>query len=220
VKLRLVSHPLCPYVHRSRMTLLEKEVAHEVTYIDLANKPAWFLQLSPRGKTPLLLVDDTPLFESGAINEFLDETQPPRLLSEDAIERAQQRAWIEVANDLFAAHFRMITAPAAADYESAKVALDGALTAFEASVRGPFFGGEKFSLVDVAVAPALLRFAVAESHGAPPQLHELPKVAAWSRRLVARPSTRRAVPPDFDERYLGMLRERGGYFVKQLMKLV
>jgi glutathione S-transferase len=219
MKLQLVSHPLCPYVHRSVITLLEKEVAHELTYIDLANKPAWFLALSPRGKTPLLLVDGTPLFESGAINEFLDETHPRKLLAQDALERAQQRAWIEVANDVFAGHFRLVTAPTAADYEAARAALDGALGAFEAALRGPFFSGEAFSLVDVAMAPALLRLAVAEKHGAPPLLAKWPKVSAWSERLVARPSTTRSIPADFDERFLGMLRERGGYFVKELMKL-
>ncbi|HEX4457166.1 MAG TPA: glutathione S-transferase family protein [Polyangia bacterium] len=219
MKLQLVSHPVCPYVHRSLITLLEKNVAHELTYIDLANKPEWFKQLSPRGKIPLLVVDGQVLFESGAINEFLDETYGPRLLSDDAIERARERAWIEVANDVFASHFRLLTAATAADYAAAQTALDGALAALEGALRGPLFGGEKLSLVDVAMAPAFLRFAVTAKLGAPPLLTAFPKLAAWSERLLARPSTTRAVPADFTEQYLMLLRQRGGHLVKTIMKL-
>ncbi len=219
MKLQLISHPVCPYVHRSLITLLEKGVPHELTYIDLANKPDWFKQLSPRGKIPLLVVDGQTLFESGAINEFLDETHAPRLLSDDAITRARERAWIEVANDVFASHFRLLSAPTAADYTAAQAALDGALAALEGSVRAPFFGGDRFSLVDVAMAPAFLRFAVSEAHGAPPLLTAFPRLAAWSRELLARPSTTRAVPADFADHYLTLLRQRGGHLVKAIMKL-
>lgn len=219
MKLQLISHPVCPYVHRSRITLLEKDVPHELTYIDLGNKPEWFKQLSPRGKIPLLVVDGQTLFESGAINEFLDETHGPRLLSDDAIERAQQRAWIEVANDVFATHFRLLSAPTAADYAAAQAALDGTLAVLEAAVRSPCFGGEKLSLVDVAMAPAFLRFGVTAKHGAPPLLTALPKLTAWSERLLARPSTTQAVPADFEDHYLTLLRQRGGHLVKTIMKL-
>ncbi|MCU1278566.1 MAG: Glutathione S-transferase [bacterium] len=217
MKLQLVSHPLCPFVHRSVITLIEKDVPYELTYIDLTNKPEWFLELSPRGKIPVLVADGTPLFESAAINEFLDETHAPRLMPEDAMERARQRAWIEVANDLFAAHGKLITAPSAAELEPATAALGIVLARFEKAAQGPFFAGETLGVVDIAVAPAFHRMAVAESESAPPLLAKFPKVAAWAQRLVARPSTTRAVPPDFSERYLGMLRERGGYFVKELM---
>ncbi len=218
MKLRLISHPLCPFVHRSAILLIEKSVPYELSYIDLRAKPDWFLKLSPRGKIPLLTVDEKPLFESSAINEFLDETHPPRLLPEDPYERARQRAWIEVANDLFAAHFKLITA-AKADLEAATTALDGALGRFESELREPFFAGDRLGLVDIAVAPAFHRFAAAEAHGAPSSLARFPKVAAWAQRLATRPSTVRAVPDDFVERYLGMLRELGGSFVRDVMKL-
>jgi glutathione S-transferase len=219
VKLQLISHPLCPFVHRSLITLLEKDVPHERTYIDLVNKPDWFLAISPRGKIPVLVVDGTTLFESAAINEFLDETHPPRLFPDDPIERAKQRAWIEVANDLFAAHFKLTRAPTEVEVTAALAALDKTLAYFEAALAGPFFAGEALGPVDIAVAPAFYRFAVAEAHGAPSLLSEHVKVTAWAQRLVARPSTSQAVPPDFSERYLAMLRDHGGYFRAARLKL-
>ena len=50
--LHLMSHALCPYVQRAAISLTEKGVAFERTTVDLANKPEWFLGISPLGKTP------------------------------------------------------------------------------------------------------------------------------------------------------------------------
>ena len=74
--LKLISHKLCPYVQRAVIALTEKGVAFERVDIDLANKPEWFLGISPLGKTPVLLVGDVPIFESAVILEYLEETQP------------------------------------------------------------------------------------------------------------------------------------------------
>ena len=54
MKLELISHKLCPYVHRAAITLREKGVPFERREIDLKNKPDWFTKLSPYGKVPLL----------------------------------------------------------------------------------------------------------------------------------------------------------------------
>jgi len=61
--LKLISHPLCPYVQRAAIALNEKRVDFEREYIDLANKPDWFREISPLGKVPVLLVDGVPVFE-------------------------------------------------------------------------------------------------------------------------------------------------------------
>jgi hypothetical protein len=55
MKLTLISHPLCPYVQRAVIALKEKHASYERIDIDLNAKPAWFLELSPTSKTPLLL---------------------------------------------------------------------------------------------------------------------------------------------------------------------
>ena len=65
--LKLISHKLCPYVQRAVIALTEKGVAFERIDIDLANKPDWFLKISPLGKTPVLQVSDTAIFESAVI---------------------------------------------------------------------------------------------------------------------------------------------------------
>ena len=57
-KLTLISHKLCPYVQRAVIALNEKGVGFERVDIDLANKPDWFLKLSPLGKVPVKLKVD------------------------------------------------------------------------------------------------------------------------------------------------------------------
>src|SRR6195952_1065845 len=102
--LKLISHKLCPYVQRAVIALTEKGVAFERVDIDLANKPDWFLKISPLGKVPVLLVGDVPIFESAVILEYLEETQAPPLHPADALGRAEHRGWIEfgsaVLNDI------------------------------------------------------------------------------------------------------------------------
>ena len=61
------------------IVLRAKDIAFEVTYINLREKPEWFLEISPHGKVPVLNVDGQPLFESNAIAEYLDEVVAPRL---------------------------------------------------------------------------------------------------------------------------------------------
>jgi glutathione S-transferase len=56
-KLTLISHPLCPFVQRAAIVLLEKGASFDRIDVDLAAKPDWFLALSPTGKVPLLKVE-------------------------------------------------------------------------------------------------------------------------------------------------------------------
>lgn len=47
--LTLISHPLCPFVQRAAIVLLEKQVPFQRINVDLSDKPAWFVEISPTG---------------------------------------------------------------------------------------------------------------------------------------------------------------------------
>ena len=95
-KYMLVSFKTCPWVQRSAIMLREKGTPFELRHIEPDNRPDWFLAISPHKKVPVLTVDDTiSLFESNAINEYLDETIEPRLHPEDPVARARNRAWTD-----------------------------------------------------------------------------------------------------------------------------
>jgi glutathione S-transferase len=215
--LELVSFPLCPYVHRSTILLLEKRADFQVVYVDLNDKPDWFLAISPRSKVPVLVVDSVPIFESAVINEYLDETVPPRLLPADPLERARQRAWIEVANDLFERQYDVVYAPTRDAFDAGRPKLAAVLERLEEAVRAPYFAGASLGLVDVALAPALFRCSVLEACSSVRFLEEFPKLRGLTELLCARPSVRKGAPEGFAEKYVARMRGRASYLGRELV---
>ena len=213
MKLELVSHALCPFVHRAAIMLREKGVPFDRRIVDLKNKPEWFLAISPRGKVPVLVADGKPLFESAAICEFLDETHPPRLIPSDPFERARQRAWVEVANDLLAAQFKMLTAADPSEAEKTRAVVHALLERFEKAIITGLISETAFGLIHVAVAPALHRFVVAAERLGVDLLARTPRLAALSASLTSRPSVAETVPEDFGDQFIQILAERGSVLV-------
>ena len=79
----LISHKLCPYVQRAVIALIELNVSFKRIDIDLKNKPDGFMAMSPLGKVPILVIDDdTRLFESAIIAEYVNEVNSGTLLKE------------------------------------------------------------------------------------------------------------------------------------------
>jgi glutathione S-transferase len=69
--IRLFSAQGCPFAQRSRALLTLLNEPFELEEIDLANKPAHFLALSPTGRVPMMQDDGLLLYESAIINEYL-----------------------------------------------------------------------------------------------------------------------------------------------------
>ena len=139
--IQLVSFKLCPYVRRSVITLLKKGVAFDIKYIDLANKPDWFLKISPLGKVPVLQVADDVLFESAVINEYLDEVNPPSLHPSDPMQKAQNRAWIEFVSNVFTSFFMMCMAKDNDSMSRQQESFKSMLQTLNDKIQGPFFNG-------------------------------------------------------------------------------
>ena len=206
-ELTLVSHHLCPYVQRAVIALIEKSVPFDRHDIDLAAKPDWFQAISPLGKVPLLIVDQgngarAAVFESSAICEYLDETQPGRRLHpETALERARHRGWMEIGSSILADLWGLETARDSTTYDAKHAMLVEKFTRIEDELNGgPFFAGSAFSFVDAAFAPIFRYFDVFDDLTAAPILAPFPKVMAWRCALMARPSVREAVSRDYAER--------------------
>ncbi|HWU19856.1 MAG TPA: glutathione S-transferase family protein [Devosia sp.] len=219
-KLTLISFPTCPYVQRAVIALKEKQVDFDVVYIDLANKPDWFLAISPLGKVPVLKVEreghePAIVFESAVILEYLEETAAGvKLHPEDALERAQHRSWIEFGSQVLGDLWRISNAKDNGELDAARQALTGKLTRLETIVVGPFFAGERFSAVDAVFAPAFRQIDALESAVDAGLTRDLPKISAWRQALAARPSVRDAAPADFADQYLKRLRNNDAHILK------
>ena len=209
----LVSHLLCPYVQRAAIALGEKGVPFERVVIDLANKPQWFLDISPLGKVPLLKVQradgtEAVLFESNVICEYLEETQPgARLHPEDPLTRAEHRAWMEFGSAILSDLWGYETTQDAKVFEQKRLALVAKFERVEAALgAGPYFAGKDFSLVDAVFAPVFRYFEVFDTLIDSRIFAALPRVDAWRKALAARPSVRDAVVPEYPQHLMDFLK--------------
>lgn len=216
-RITLISHALCPYVQRAAIVLMEKGVEFERREIDLANKPSWFLELSPLGKTPVLLVDGEAIFESAVICEFLDETEGARLHPEAPLLRARHRAWMEFGSSLLNTIGAFYNAPNEEALDARTRDIRHRFEQLEATLReGPYFAGEHFSIVDAVFGPVFRYFDVFETLGDFDFFGDLPKVAAWRRNLAARHSVSNAVHEDYHARLRTFLGNRGSALSRRI----
>jgi len=210
--LELISFKTCPFVHRAAITLAYKNVKHKLSFIDLANPPDWFLKISPLQKVPVLRVNDEILFESAVINEYLDEITGAELQPKDALARARNRAWIEVASNMLGNNFMMKMAGDRENYEKYRSRLISQMVRLEQQLGdGPWFNGEYFSLADTAFAPLFVHDAVADYRISVIDPVTMPKVDAWAKRLMALPAVKDSVVPEFEALFVAALEKANTY---------
>lgn len=212
----LVSHALCPYVQRAAILLAEKGVRFERRDVDLGAKPQWFLDVSPLGRTPVLLVDGTPIFESAVICEYLDETLEPRLHPADPLQRAQQRSWMEFGSATLNGIAALYAAPGASALQGRAAELRGRFEQLEVVLgSGPYFAGERFGLVDAVFGPVFRYFDVIDRIEDFGLWLNLPRVCRWREALARRPSVVSAVDETYPERLLQFVRARGSELARR-----
>ncbi len=214
-KYRLVSFKTCPWVQRAAIVLREKKVEFEFIHIESDQRPEWFAAISPHGKVPVLRIDDTTaLFESNAIAEYLDETLQPRLHPEDPLRRAVNRAWTDYLPTFSGALGAVGGAKTADALTAAREAASKAFTRIEEALSGqggdgPYFNGERYSLLDAGYSPFLQRYLIVEELAGDTTTQQFPRTRRWAQALIARPTTHTFAPEVFRGLYLEGLKRRG-----------
>lgn len=217
----LVSHTLCPYVQRAAIVLAEKGLPFERRDIDLANKPEWFLKISPLGKTPVLLVDKQPIFESSVICEYLEEIAQPHLHPANPLKRAQHRAWMEFGSALLSLIGAFYSAKDEATLVARAEEIRDRLGQIEAVLGdGPFFAGSAFSIVDAVFGPVFRYFDAFDAIDGFAFCSSLPKVQRWRSALASRPSVAGAVRADYPDLLASFLRARGSSLSRRMAPVI
>lgn len=217
----LVSHALCPYVQRAAIVLAEKGLPFERRDIDLANKPEWFLKISPLGRTPVLLVDQQPIFESAVICEYLEEIALPHLHPANPLQRAQHRAWMEFGSALLNSIGAFYSARDEATLTARAEETRARLGQIEAVLGdGPFFAGSAFSIVDAVFGPVFRYFDVFDTIDGFALCRNLPKVQRWRSSLASRPSVAGAVRANYPDLLTHFLRARGSSLSRRMAPVV
>ncbi|EEY19627.1 glutathione transferase omega-1 [Verticillium alfalfae VaMs.102] len=199
----------CPFVQRSWMVLHEKRIDHHYKEVNPYNKDPdgpnkEFLGLNPRGLIPTMAVPARdgggkvrPLYDSTIVSEYLDEEYAdeskhgPRLFPTDPYERARCRLWIDHINNKIVPGFYKFIQHTPEKTHSIDNARSEFLNHIRTLVRemhpsGPWFLGERFSMVDVMLAPWAMRLFLIDHYkpggvGIPPPTKETGELETWSR---------------------------------------
>ena len=210
-KLELVSHTLCPYVQRAAIVLVEKNIDHTRTNIDLANKPDWFVEMSPLGKVPVLKKEGNILFESQVIADYLDEVTDGSLYPEDPWQKAHHKAWIEFGSATLNAIAAFYNAQNKVTFEEKRQQLRAKFAIIEKMIRGPYFAGEAFHLIDGVWATIFRYLDTFDEIADFDLLTGLPYTGAWRSHLSVRPSVQSVVAKNYADELKQFLVRRQSY---------
>ena len=175
--------------YRVRLALAWKRLEYRSIPIDLRlgrQSDDGYRALNPQGLVPLLMAGGTPIMQSLAIIEYLDEVHPtPALLPADALGRARVRAAAQmVACDVHPLNnlrvLRYLKDPMgqeqAAIDEWARHWMGAGLTALEAFAAahgGQFLHGDALTLADLCLVPQIYNARRVEMN-----LHDFPRLCA------------------------------------------
>ncbi len=223
MKLKLISFAICPFVQRSVIVLKQKKVDFEIEYIDLKNKPDWFLEISPLGRVPVLVVDEKDvIFESAIISEFVDEVTQPVLALTDAVAKAKERAWIAYASEMQPLQYQTLIATDEEGFSEKVNALIVGLMRLKEVAKAPFYRGTEFSLVDAAYAPIFMRMAmmpeVDAQFRAQAKERDAEHLVTWYDHLLAQDYVKNSVIDNFTQETETFFADKDSYYFARKAK--
>ncbi len=181
----LYSTATCPFSHRCRIVLHEKDMDFQVIDVDPHNKPEDLAVISPYGRVPILIERDLVLYESNIINEYVDDRFPhPQLMPAEPVMRARARLLLHRFEQELFCHVEAVEQNDQKIADKMRVAIAESLTMIAPIFdKQKYMLGDEYSMLDVAIAPLLWRL---DHYGI-----SLPKQATpllkYSERLFSRP---------------------------------
>ncbi|KAL0406664.1 UNVERIFIED_CONTAM: putative glutathione S-transferase parC [Sesamum latifolium] len=179
---------------RARVALAEKGVEYEYREESLqAEKSTLLLQMNPVHKqVPVLIHNGKPVCESLIIVEYIDEVwkdKSPDLLPAQPYQRAQARFWADFVDRKVYDAGRKLWTTKGEELESGKKDFIDILKVLEGELgEKPYFGGENFGFVDVALIPFYSWFHTYETFANLSIREHCPKLIAWAKRCMERES--------------------------------
>jgi len=163
--MKLIAAPTSPFSRKVRIVLAEKRIEYEFIIDNPHDAATRVPELNPLGKIPVLVLDDdTTLFDSRVIVEYLDNASPvTRLIPDDTRHRIQVRRWEALADGCTDAAVSIVMEKRrpAAKQSAESIArqqgkIDRALAAMSADMGNrSWCSGEAYNLSDIAVGCAL-----------------------------------------------------------------
>lgn len=192
-----------PYVRKTRIVLAEKKIDYEFVADNGGADGSGIDHLTPLGRVPVLVLDDeSTLFDSRVIVEYLDNLAPnSRLIPPPGRERILIKRWEALADGICDAAITAILEARRPDRQQNRTAIARQQTIITHSLahcaqdlgEHPWCFGTSICLADIALGSTLgylaFRFPAIDWHGTHPHLARL------YDKLMLRPSFADTVPP-------------------------
>ncbi|XP_058108108.1 glutathione S-transferase DHAR3, chloroplastic-like isoform X2 [Magnolia sinica] len=182
----------CPFTQRVLLTLEEKHLPYNMKLVDLANKPEWFLKITPEGKVPVIKIDEKWIADSDVITQALEEKYP-----EPPLAVPPEKA--SIGSKIFPTFIGFLQCKDPND--GTEQALLTELTSFNDYIKGngPFINGKDICAVDLSLGPKLYHLEIALGHYKKWSIPEsLPYVRSYMKTIFSMDSfiKTRALPED------------------------
>ncbi|XP_057795998.1 glutathione S-transferase U19-like [Salvia miltiorrhiza] len=173
---------------RARVALGVKGVEYEYREEELSNKSQLLLESNPvHKKIPVLIHNGKPVCESLIIVQYIDEVWNHKspLLPSDPYQKAQARFWADYIDKKLYDAGKKLGTTKGEEQEAAKKEFVEILKLLESQLgEKPFFGGDSFGFVDVALITFSTWFHTYEAFANFSIEEQCPKLAAWVKRCL------------------------------------
>ncbi|KAK4484645.1 hypothetical protein RD792_007234 [Penstemon davidsonii] len=186
------------FAMRVKVALAEKGIEYEHKEQDLANKSQLLLEMNPiHKKVPVFIHNKKPICESLIIVQYIDEVWKDKspLLPSDPYQRAQARFWGDFIDKKVNDAARKIWTTKGEELEKAKKDFIESLKLLEVEIGDkPYFGGEDFGYLDVALITFYSGFYAFETIGKFRIEEHCPKLIEWAKRCMEKESVSKSLP--------------------------
>jgi len=204
-EIKLLGLAISVYTRIARLALEEKNIDYVLQEVDIfadAGPPREYLELNPFGTIPCLLHGDLVIYETSAINRYVDEISPAISLQPSPPEQqARMNQIISILDNycyrpmVWDVYVQRVVVPSGgglADEASIAAALPGLRLVLEQldDWRGErdFLVGQALSLADLHLYP-MLSYFIETAEGAS-MLKTFPRLQQWMRMMQSRRSVR------------------------------
>jgi glutathione S-transferase len=188
----------CPFGQKVRIVLAEKGLSYDLVEVDLTQgdqRRPEFRRLNPFGRVPVLVDEDTTVYDSTIIAEYLEDEYPePPLLPAvgSSALRALARTWEDIADTSFTIQVGQLMLEMSkpeGERDSNRVHrlqqwIEQMLTFLNHQLQGQDFLASQFSVADIGFVPRLL---ILKELGLDPAANRA-NIDGWIKRLLERPS--------------------------------
>lgn len=197
--MKLLGTDTSPYVRKVRLVLLEKNIAHDYL-VDAPRDPGSMVaRVNPLGRIPALILDDeTCVFDSPVISEYLDTINdtPVLIPRDDALARMRVKLWEALADGIMdsAVAVRNERIRPEEKQEPNNIAVHNNAVARTLAYAAELLDGREWcegsslTLGDLALVSALVYLDLRQPERDWRSAH--PNLAAWFERTAARASVR------------------------------